>query len=202
MIEIKPLKKENLLDTRNICFETSRSFHTDEKKEMLWLLYHDYYYLNDIDSCFIAFDNLLQKVVGYVFCAPNFDKYEKFFKDNLIPKISQLDVKLNSNYANERIKEFSVYKKFSKDYPAHLHINILPEYQGQGIGKILLEALDSNLKKKNVSGIMLITGLKNINAQKLYLKNGYEVLESLNSGCIFGKSMLFKKEKINWIKKT
>lgn len=51
---------------------------------------------------------------------------------------------------------------FSVKYPAHLHIDILPEYQGQKVGTALMSALKEKLVSDNIKGVMLCVGKGNM----------------------------------------
>ncbi len=41
------------------------------------------------------------------------------------------------------------------EYPAHLHIDLLPETQGQGLGRGLMETLFAELTRRGVRGLHL-----------------------------------------------
>lgn len=87
-----------------------------------------------------------------------------------------------------------------KEYPAHLHINILPEYQRTGIGEKLLNAFENNIRHC-ASGVHLITTGENVKAIPFYHKNGYSIMGqySLNiwgsighiTGIVFAKNLTY-----------
>ena len=52
--------------------------------------------------------------------------------------------------------------------PAHLHIDILPKYQGRGWGKTLMDAALEHLRRQNVGGVHLIMAEGNLRARKFY----------------------------------
>ena len=81
------------------------------------------------------------------------------------------------------------YKKISKSYPAHIHIDILKEYRGKGYGKGLIRKLIDSLKSKGVKGIYLTVDTKNKKAIKFYYKLGFSKLKS-----IFGKALIMCKK--------
>ncbi|GIW35200.1 MAG: N-acetyltransferase [Meiothermus sp.] len=60
-------------------------------------------------------------------------------------------------------------------YPAHLHINLLPQARGFGLGHQLLEAHLNCLRARGVRGVQLSTTRENDRALKLYEKFGFEV---------------------------
>jgi GNAT superfamily N-acetyltransferase len=61
-----------------------------------------------------------------------------------------------------------------EDYPAHLHIDILPEYQGHGGGKNLIAALLAKLQADRVRGIHLMKSGENKGAEVFYGRMGFE----------------------------
>ena len=59
-------------------------------------------------------------------------------------------------------------------YPAHLHINLLPEYQGKGFGTLMINSLLDELKEKKVKSIMLLADAENTGAIRFYERNGFK----------------------------
>jgi ribosomal protein S18 acetylase RimI-like enzyme len=76
-----------------------------------------------------------------------------------------------------------------KAYPAHLHIDLLPEGQKQGWGKVLISLLCQELKKMSVAGVHLEVSKGNTNAIGFYKSTGFSVLKSGSSFIRFGKSL-------------
>ncbi len=63
------------------------------------------------------------------------------------------------------------------DYPAHLHIDLLPRAQGRGFGRGLMEEFLELLGGRGVGGVHLGLGLRNHRALAFYERLGFEVLE-------------------------
>ena len=59
------------------------------------------------------------------------------------------------------------------DYPAHLHINLLPHRQGQGWGRRLVERLLDHLRAEGVKGLYLGVSLSNQPALAFYRALGF-----------------------------
>jgi len=64
------------------------------------------------------------------------------------------------------------------DYPAHLHIDLLPRLQGQGWGRQLIATLASSLKDRGVPGLHLSMDAANTNARAFYDRLGFTELPS------------------------
>jgi ribosomal protein S18 acetylase RimI-like enzyme len=61
-------------------------------------------------------------------------------------------------------------------YSADLHINILANMRGRGIGRRLLEVYQQHLIEGGITGVYLHTTDQNLNACRLYEKMGYSLL--------------------------
>lgn len=72
------------------------------------------------------------------------------------------------------------------DYPAHLHVDLLPVAQGGGFGRRLLEGLFDALRARGVPGVHLGVGAANANARAFYEHLGFEVLEEDAGGALLG----------------
>jgi ribosomal protein S18 acetylase RimI-like enzyme len=64
-----------------------------------------------------------------------------------------------------------------KNYPAHLHIDLLPRAQGLGIGRKLMEGLQQSLREMGVEGLHLGVGKTNLNAIAFYTHLGFAITE-------------------------
>ncbi len=63
------------------------------------------------------------------------------------------------------------------DFPAHLHIDLLPRARKKGNGRRMIDTLHKKLKKFGIKGVFLDVGINNINAQSFYERIGYKKLE-------------------------
>jgi ribosomal protein S18 acetylase RimI-like enzyme len=72
------------------------------------------------------------------------------------------------------------------EYPAHLHIDLLPEAQGQGMGRRLIETLAASLEERGIPGLHLVVGTGNTGAQAFYRRVGFTELASDEGGIVMG----------------
>jgi ribosomal protein S18 acetylase RimI-like enzyme len=63
-------------------------------------------------------------------------------------------------------------------YPAHLHIDLLPELQGQGFGRKLMRTLLAELRRRGIPGVQLGFAPENANAGAFYARLGFHPLPS------------------------
>lgn len=173
MIEIRKIKDSDKEALRQICLDTS-SFDISKKnmKEFLYLMYNDYYTENEKDVCFAAVDEN-DEPVGYLLCCKNYSIYEKIFNESYQKKIDSLGLK----YAFMSRSEKSLHKKFSTQYPTHLHIDLTAKCRRQGVGTRLISSLKEELKAQNIHSIMLSCGSSNKAAVSFYEKNGFKTVK-------------------------
>lgn len=62
------------------------------------------------------------------------------------------------------------------DYPAHLHIDLLPDFQGAGHGRALMHTLFDALRKAGVPAVHLCMATANTGARAFYDRIGFEEL--------------------------
>ena len=70
-------------------------------------------------------------------------------------------------------------------YPAHLHVDILPEWQGRGWGRKLMDVLVEELRGRGVRGVHLGMAGDNVAAGRFYEAIGFERFGEVMDG---GKS--------------
>ena len=61
-----------------------------------------------------------------------------------------------------------------RDYPAHLHIDLLERARGQGLGRLLIERLLADLRARGVRGVHLDVAVDNTNAAAFYRHLGFQ----------------------------
>ncbi len=64
------------------------------------------------------------------------------------------------------------------DYPAHLHIDLMPAAQGKGWGKKMIGRLRSELADVGVPGLFAALDAENVTARGFYERIGFTVLPS------------------------
>jgi ribosomal protein S18 acetylase RimI-like enzyme len=137
---------------------------------------------------FVIVNDETSEVVGYVLGSYNTRTFEREAEENWWPaqrakypvdgpgKVTgkeadekYINLLQNTNAAPEQSIAFS---------PAHLHIDILPQYQRQGWGKKLIGCVVEYLKGKKVDGVWVGLDPKNENAKMFYRKLGFEDIEA------------------------
>lgn len=85
-----------------------------------------------------------------------------------------------SDAKRRQVHDFSPYypPTLAKDYPSHGHIDLLPEAQGHGWGRRLLETLMEKLAAVGSPGLHLGVARENLPALAFYRKVGLTALET------------------------
>ncbi len=143
-----------------------------------------YYIEVEPQNCFVAVDEN-DKPVGYCYGVADYDEYQKNFEP-YIRKVESLNDRAFLKDALTEMYDHAIYKR---DYPAHLHIDILPDYQSKGIGSRLIDAFCNNLKAQSIKGVMLIVGTENEGARRFYERNGFTLLQDIKTGAAYGKDL-------------
>ncbi|AZC14644.1 GNAT family N-acetyltransferase [Microbacterium sp. ABRD28] len=75
---------------------------------------------------------------------------------------------------------------YAGEYPAHLHIDLLPEVQGQGWGRLLIAGFVQTLRDRGVPGVHLVASAGNTGALAFYRRLGFAALPSTPGSQAFG----------------
>ncbi|MBS1673824.1 MAG: GNAT family N-acetyltransferase [Actinobacteria bacterium] len=73
-----------------------------------------------------------------------------------------------------------------REHPAHLHIDLLPETQGQGLGRRLIDILLAELGRRGVPALHLGMNADNLSAGAFYERLGFTKLASADGSTTYG----------------
>lgn len=182
MVTIRKYEEKDKENVQFVCLNSEGPENAPDKKtgEFILITFCNYYLENEPENCFVVDDD--GKAVGYIICAENYDKYKKIFDEKYLPLTEQYGPEkynwaLNSSNPQSEIKD---------EYPAHLHIDILPEYHRMGLGGKLVSALREHLAEKGIEGVCLTCGPKNERAVNFYKKRGFTLLSIDDDDACFG----------------
>jgi ribosomal protein S18 acetylase RimI-like enzyme len=199
-IEIRNAKKSDEQSLIDICFITGdpslkKIFPEPRLFSYFWCLYYLWY---ELENCFVAEDTETNKVIGYIISTLDSIKQEKNFEEKIGPLVKKRmkEIKLRT-IISKIYAHFIIHKSLSKKrrkmlekYPAHLHINILPEYQRKGIGHRLMKTLEEHLMKNNIPGFHLEVGAKNDLGISFYEKYGLKYISKNHFTIIYTKKFI------------
>ena len=147
--------------------------------------YCDYFIEKEPQNCFVAVNDA-DEAVGYIICAENYDRFLPVFLAEYVSRFSPDDLYRRRSAEDSTLLQ----KKHKSEYPAHLHIDLLPEYQRQGLGSRLVDTLADHLRKKGVSGVMLTVGASNDVGRSFYTKYGFTRIDALPDDVAYGLRLL------------
>ncbi|MFV0632609.1 GNAT family N-acetyltransferase [Demequina sp.] len=75
------------------------------------------------------------------------------------------------------------------EYPAHLHIDLLPQAQGKGAGRQLIEAACALLAQRGSPGVHLVASKSNAGAQAFYPRVGFSPAADDGSSVTFVRAL-------------
>lgn len=73
------------------------------------------------------------------------------------------------------------FGEYGPEYPAHLHINLLPQARGAGGGRLLIEVYVEALRRAGIQGVFLETSCENARAVAFFRSMGFEPLHAAPS---------------------
>jgi|LSQX01.1.fsa_nt_gb ribosomal protein S18 acetylase RimI-like enzyme len=181
-MNIRPYESKDKEDVRFICLNSEGPCKLSEKdKNYILTTYCDYFIEKESQNCFVAVDEN-DKAVGYIICAENYDRFIKCFLSEYLLRFKKYE------FGRRRAakKSTDLQSKYKDEYPAHLHIDVLPEYQRKGLGHKLVDTLCEHLKSKGVKGVMLTVWENNEKGQGFYKKYGFTFLEKNKGNVAYG----------------
>ena len=170
----------------NICLQTGDSGKDATKlfndSLVLGHIYAGPYMEYEPQSVFILNDE--NGICGYILGTMNSNAFYDWMNRDWFPSIRK-----NYNQPTGETSKWSrtdktinvlfqpMNNKLFTDFPAHLHIDLLPRGQGRGQGKLMMDHYILHLKKNNISGVHLELGITNERAFNFYSKYGMDELE-------------------------
>ena len=186
---LRPYASRDLAAVYDICLRTADAgadaahLYADP-----WVLGHRYagpYVALEPDFAFVLEGS--ERVVGYVLGVPDSARFAAESEANwfsllrpLYPLPAESDKSLDAQ-ARRLIHAGcpAPDAAWLAQYPAHLHIDLLPQAQGRGLGRALMEALWTALRAAGVPGVHLGVGAGNPRAHAFYTHLGFTELEKV-----------------------
>ncbi|WP_258066886.1 GNAT family N-acetyltransferase [Arthrobacter sp. GMC3] len=178
----QPIDMPGLYD---VCLRTgdsgqdARNLYANQ--HLLGHIYAGPYPTADPGLTFVLADS--QGVAGYVVATADTNAFEHWCEENWWPPLrKQYPAILAADPGDgsqdwlriRALHEASpTHDEILKNYPAHLHVDLLPRAQGAGAGRSLIQTLITALRARGVTGLHLGVGSGNPGARKFYLAMGF-----------------------------
>ncbi|MFI8321641.1 GNAT family N-acetyltransferase [Streptomyces sp. NPDC085529] len=143
------------------------------------------------DFAFVL-DDGTGRAVGYVLGAPDTVGFAARFREEWLPRVAERfpapagapTTPAESMAVLLHTPERMVLSELSV-YPAHLHIDLLPPWQGKGYGRALMHTLLAALHERGVAAVHLCMVQTNTPARAFYDRLGFTRLDVPNPGPVW-----------------
>ncbi|KAK5205835.1 hypothetical protein LTR41_008517 [Exophiala xenobiotica] len=147
------------------------------------------YFVLEPQTCYVLDDGSGQ-AVGYLLGVPHTPTFVQKYKETFIPYIKSQGMEnpepnepvgWNENLPNAlrhimynpQGMLHEEWPQLMESWPAHLHIDILPEFQRKGYGRQLIEMFCDGARKQGAKGVHLGMAAANDEAGKFYARLGF-----------------------------
>ena len=185
---IRQAKTSDMDDLYDICIRTGNNGedarYLYDNHEALGIYYVGPYVVFEQELAFVLEDKL--GVCGYVLGTKDTKLFFKAMTEEWLPKYQKhfpmpegdheswnLDQKIIALIHNPKV---SIPDSLN-NFPAHLHIDLLPRARKKGNGRRMIETLHKKFKILGIKGVFLEVAINNLNAQSFYKKIGYKKLQ-------------------------
>lgn len=184
MLSIRKFENKDYENVQYACLNSEETPCPEDIQQFILYTFCNYYIDNEPENCFVLDDD--GKAVGYIICAENYVRYKKIFDEKYLPLSKDFDPELYHWAETSTVLQ----NKYKEEYPAHLHIDLLPPYHRKGFGGKLIQTLFEHLRNKGVCGVMLTAGPQNEAGVNFYKKQGFTLLEQTEADVAFGMKLL------------
>ncbi len=189
MAELRAYRADDLEALYRICLLTGDSGQDASDRyadpKIVGNMYAAPYGLYRPQSCLVLED--AEGVGGYIIGAADTPAFEAELEAEWWPKLRQRYADPAAVPYAERTWDQRLARQFHKPqrtpafitgpYPAHLHIDLLPRFQGRGFGKMLIDRWLALVKSQGARGAHLGVGPANARAVRFYRAYGFRELE-------------------------
>ncbi|MGN8026440.1 GNAT family N-acetyltransferase [Microbacterium sp. 22242] len=196
MTRIRPFRSEDVDALYDVCVKTA-DVGADAtgmlEDDALWGdLFAVPYALRDPALCWVV-EADDARVIGYVVATDDTNGFAAWFRDEWWPS-RQARYRRSGQAEPTAQDRFLAYgdrmapreDPIVREYPAHLHIDLLPETQGQGLGRRLIDTLLAELGRRGVTGLHLAMNADNASAGAFYERLGFALLASGDGSTTYG----------------
>jgi len=191
---IRPYREADLDAVYDVCVRTADGGADARGKyrsdDLMPDLFAGPYVFLEPDFAFVLDDG--RRAVGYVIGTPDTAAFVRAYRARWIPRLagrypvppvppvppdSPDDEMIPLHYRPERLLWPGL-----AEYPAHLHIDLLPPFQGAGYGRALMETFYAAAARAGAAGVHLTVMAANVTAIGFYRRLGFRPLEAADPG--------------------
>lgn len=182
---IRPYRPGDLPALYDICLRTgaagedATAQYPPEDHDLLGTIFAAPYAVLEPESAFVVDDGHGQ-AVGYVLGAADTAAFAKRFRDEWLPTVADRFPAPQGEPATPSAEMAALLHSPERvvlpelaGYPAHLHIDVLPDFQGAGHGRALMETFLASLAARGVPAVHLGMLTANVRARAFYDRVGF-----------------------------
>ncbi|MDT0446742.1 GNAT family N-acetyltransferase [Streptomyces johnsoniae] len=191
-VTIRPYRPDDLDALRDICVKTglygkdATPHYRDP--QVLPAVFAEPYAELEPELAFVA-DNG-ERAIGYVVGAADSTAFFAAFRSRWLPRVAdRFPEPAGAPEGPEEVVRYLLHHaetmldpEIAAEYPAHLHIDLLPEGQRQGLGRRLITTLFDALRDRGVPGVHLGMSPANTGARLFYERIGLTLLPRRGDG--------------------
>lgn len=192
--EVRPYRPSDRRDLYDVCVRTAdaggdaRGLHADD--DLMGDLFAGPYATLEPHLAFVVDDG--ERVVGYVVGTSSTPRFAQRYRDEWIPALgarrpsppdplpadaSPDEVMLHLHHHPERLLVPEL-----APYPGHLHVDLLPEAQGRGLGRVLVETWSRAAADTGAPALHVGMVTANVPARGFYDTLGFHEIEVADPG--------------------
>lgn len=193
---IRPYRPADLPALYEICLLTGAAGgdasgdYPEQDRDLLGTLFAAPYAVLEPESAFVV-DDGHGRAVGYVLGTADTPAFVERFRKEWLPAVAERwpapqgeprtpsEVMAVLLHTPERMIVPAV-----AGYPAHLHIDVLPPYQGRGLGRALMDAFLGSLAARGVPAVHLGMLTENTAARAFYDRLGFHEIDVPDAGVL------------------
>ncbi|MCC2309698.1 GNAT family N-acetyltransferase [Cellulomonas chengniuliangii] len=173
-------------DVYDVCVRTgaagadARGVYSDD--DLLPDVYAGPYLHLEPELAFVLDDG--DRAVGYVLGTADTQAWAAAYRRHWLPLVAARRARVEAPVTpEEHLVEQLHHPEWNvrdvlADYPAHLHIDLLPEHQGAGHGRELMRVFLAALAERGVGAVHLGVSNQNVGAQRFYARLGFHRIDA------------------------
>ncbi len=156
------------------------------------LLGHYYvapYAVSEPDLCFLLSHNGMR--CGYILGTRDTQAFHQWCEMNWFPHLrARYSLPDPDDHSPDAHMIRLIHRKRQNEidivHPAHLHIDLLPIAQGQGLGHQMMQTFLNRLRELDIKGVRLGVSKSNPRAIRFYERAGFKIIKEYTAGIAYG----------------
>jgi ribosomal protein S18 acetylase RimI-like enzyme len=193
VIRIEPARLHDLPGAYRVCLRTGDAGQDATGKlddpDLLGHVYVGPYIARGVGTQVVVVDET--GVVGYLLSADDTPDFEAWAEETWYPPLRARYPRLDDGSRDAAMIELihapeRTPSELTATYPAHLHIDLMPQVRGLGLGRTLIERLVAELRERGVPGVHLGVDEANTNGIGFYEHLGFREVGREPGGLLMG----------------